>query len=199
MSEVLLPPSASPEELAMEQATARVGAVPVPVREVWDADTCPVGILPWLAWAYSLDEWDAAWTETQQRTAIKRSVELHRYKGTIGAVRDALAALGYGVQVQEWFNESPPGPEYTYRLLLEADQVGIDQEALQKIFQVVDSYKNLRSHMTEAVPGVVTDSEVFTGGVLLIGTDMDVDFQYSLVANGFATANGDYNANGIRI
>lgn len=178
MSE-LLPPNATPQEVALTGTVGRLSSVPVPVRDVWDADTCPVGLLPWLAWAYSVDEWSINWTPEQQRAAIKRSVSVHRYKGTIGAVREALDALGFGVVIQEWFNKMPEGEPYTFSVQLTTDQVGIDQAALAKIFEIINSTKNLRSHLEGIEPIVVTRSEVFLGGVSGIGTEVDVVSGYT--------------------
>ena len=48
----LLPRNATGAERAIEGATARVGAVPTPFRDLWNPDTCPAALLPWLAWAY---------------------------------------------------------------------------------------------------------------------------------------------------
>lgn len=175
----LLPPNATPQELALEGAASRISNVPVLVRDIWNADTIPAGLLPWLAWAYSVDEWSADWTPAQRREAIKRSVSVHRYKGTIGAVREALDALGYIVVIQEWFNKLPEGEAYTFNVQLTTDQVGIDQPALAKIFQVINSTKNLRSHLEEIEPIVVTRSEVFLGGVNGTGSEVDVTPAYN--------------------
>ena len=145
----LLPWNATPQERAVSDTVARVSNVQAPLRDLWNADTCPPGLLAWLAWAFSVDQWDNAWTDAQKREFIKRSVEVHRYKGTIGAVRDALGALFFDAQVQEWFNQVPAGDPHTFRILLEADQVGISQPAFAALFEVVKSTKNLRSHLAE--------------------------------------------------
>lgn len=179
MSDVLLPPNATTQEFEIEQSTSRINVVPVPVRDIWNADTCPDALLPWLAWAYSVDEWDATWTSDQRREAIKSSVAVHRYKGTIGAVRNALAALGFDVAIQEWFNMLPQGVPYTFGINLTTDQIGIDQPALARILQVIDSTKNLRSHIEGITPIVVTASEIFIGSVPMIGTETDVLSAYS--------------------
>lgn len=92
----LLPQSASPAEYAMEQAVGRAEDVPVPIRPLWDAETCPVALLPWLAWALNIDEWDEQWTPAEKRASILAAVQIHRRKGTIGAIRRALTAAGYG-------------------------------------------------------------------------------------------------------
>lgn len=123
--------------------------VATPLRTLWNPDTCPPELLAWLAWAFSVDEWNTGWTDAQKREFIRRSLEVHRYKGTIGAVRDALGALFFDARVQEWFAQVPAGPEYTFRVLLQADQVGISQEALSGLISVIERTKNLRSHLTE--------------------------------------------------
>lgn len=92
----LLPPNAAALERALEAATARIGAVPVPVDRTWDPETCPAALLPWLAWALSVDEWDGDWTEERQRDAIAASIAIHRRKGTIWAMRRALQVAGLG-------------------------------------------------------------------------------------------------------
>lgn len=92
----LLPHNSTAAELAMEQATARIGAVPVPLRTLWNPQTCPMRLLPWLAWALGIDEWDAAWPDEVKRSVVAGSVEVHRRKGTIGAMRRALHNAGYG-------------------------------------------------------------------------------------------------------
>lgn len=99
----LLPPNATPTEAALETATARLGDVPV-VAGLWDPETCPAAVLPWLAWALSIDEWDAGWTDETKRRIVASSVAVHRRKGTVAAVKRAVADAGYGdAQVIERF------------------------------------------------------------------------------------------------
>lgn len=145
----LLPHNATPQERALSEVAGGVGDLPAPIREVWNPDTCPPELLAWLAWAFSVDQWDSSWTPEQQRAFIKRSVAIHRHKGTIGAVQDALGALGVVARVREWFNQSPPGLPYTFRVLLEADQIGVSANAMRSLFEVIERTKNLRSHVTE--------------------------------------------------
>jgi len=171
MSE-LLPPSSTPLERALADTVAKVSTLPTPARDLWNPDTCPVELLPWLAWAFSLDDWDVTWTESQQRAAVKASYSVHRYKGTIGSVKDALQELGLGVQVQEWFNMVPVGAPYTYRLLLEVNQYGVSLEQLQRIQDVVENAKNLRSHMTDLALSVKAVSEVYVAAVSLSGNEI---------------------------
>ena len=96
MTETLLPPNASELERAMESVTARLGQVPLPIRALWDADTCPAHLLPWLAWAFSVDEWDPDWPEAAKRASIRDAARIQRHKGTVWAIRRVLANAGYG-------------------------------------------------------------------------------------------------------
>lgn len=170
----LLPANATEQERAISDSIERAGSVPVPVRDVWNPDTCPANLLAWLAWAFSVDEWDASWTDAQKRGAIKAAIVVHRYKGTIGAVREALAALGVEAQVQEWFNQIPAGEPYTFRIILTADQVGVSQQAVQKLVAVLDRTKNLRSHLDRIDVVAKTATGPVVAAVAALGSDIAV-------------------------
>jgi len=63
----LLPPNATALEHAADAAMARIADVNVPIRDLWNPDLCPEALLPWLAWALSVEPWDADWPVWQQR------------------------------------------------------------------------------------------------------------------------------------
>lgn len=97
MIEHLLPSSASPQEIAMSEAIGtRIEGVPIPIAELWNPRTCPVELLPWLAWACSLDTWDETWDEATKRSAIAASYAVHSRKGTPGAIKRGLQSIGFG-------------------------------------------------------------------------------------------------------
>lgn len=170
----LLPNNVSAQEKNIEAATARIGDVPLFIRETANPYKIPAQLLPWLAWAYSVDEWSADWTEAQKREAIRLAAVVQKYKGTIGAVRDALGALGFPVRVQEWFNQIPEGDPYTFDLLLEANQTGFSQAAIIKIFDVLNTYKNLRSHLSLVRPSVTSTDQIYIGGASMTGSELTV-------------------------
>lgn len=93
----LLPPgNAGLAELAIEQASGGITLFPDAIRPLWNPDTCPASLLPWLAWTLSVDEWEPTWTDAQKREVVKSSIEVHRRKGTVWAIRRALVAVGFG-------------------------------------------------------------------------------------------------------
>lgn len=118
MSEVyngLLPPNATEEERAIE-ATGAVATDTLslpenqPMRPVWQPDLCPAPLLPYLAWALSVDEWDPAWPETTKRLAVKDALGQHLIKGSVQSLRNLLGLLGFPDAVlTEWF-ETPVDP-----------------------------------------------------------------------------------------
>lgn len=142
-SETLLPPNATAFERSLEAAVDRSLSLPVPVRDLWSPQDCPLGVLPWLAWSLSIDDWDPNWTEAQKRGAVAAAIEVHRSKGTVGAVKRALAVLGYEVEIDE-----DTGQVYTFRIRLTStveDRPG--PEALDQAERLVNKTKNVRSHL----------------------------------------------------
>lgn len=176
MTEVVsvLPYNATRQERAQEGATARLAAVPVPIRSLWNPDTCPAVQLPWLAWALSVDVWSADWTETQKRGAIKRSFAVHQRKGTAGAVIQALQALGFGTQVIEWFQKTPAGDPYTFEVNAEFIDTGLSLEGLDEVERIALATKNVRSHLA-VVRGIMrSDGDRFVGVGMVSGEDTEV-------------------------
>lgn len=80
--------NATPLEIALDLGLeAPVLDIPVPLRDLWRWDTCPEDLLPWLAWAMSVDLWSDAWPIERQREIIRDSFKLHRLKGTLGGIK----------------------------------------------------------------------------------------------------------------
>lgn len=170
----LLPSNATDQERALAETTSRISDVPVVVREVWNPDTCPSNILPWLAWAFSVDDWDTNWTDKQKRQVIKESVYSQRIKGTIGAVTRQLAALGYEIKILEWFQQEPEGTPYTFQVYITANQYPLTQNDYRKILQVIDTNKNLRSHLDETQLIVRSEDKITVGIVCGTGNEINL-------------------------
>lgn len=102
----LMPVHTRPAERALALGVAQSLDLPVDVDQVWNPATAPAAVLPFLAWALSVDEWDARWPEERRREIIARSIELHRIKGTRGAIDLVLEMLGYGdavvIEDRDW-------------------------------------------------------------------------------------------------
>lgn len=170
----LLPYNATDAERDLADTTARISNVPVVVREVWNPDTCPANVLPWLAWAFSVDDWDTNWTDDQKRNVIKQSVYSQRIKGTIGAVTRQLAALGYTIQILEWWQKDPEGQPYTFDVYITASQYPLTARDYNKVLEVIDTNKNLRSHMGQVTIIAKSLSNVTCATVSSLGTEISL-------------------------
>ncbi|MEX3924407.1 phage tail protein I [Paraburkholderia sp. BR10936] len=175
--ESLLPYNATLYERALEGAVSRVSSVDIPAREVWNADACPVELLPWLAWALSVDFWDSNWEESQKRAAIRTAFDVQRVKGTVGAVETALASLGWDVTIQEWFNQSPPGKPYTFDVIIDVAQSSIDEAGLAKVMSYISATKNLRSHVGVVRPSLSTSTELYSAAVCTQGEQVTIKYR----------------------
>ncbi len=156
----LLPANATALERAIEAAQARLSDVPVPVDALWDPWRCPAELLPWLAWAWSVDEWDAGWPEEIKRRVIAAAPDVHRLKGTRAAVARALEAIGVFADIVEWWQKSPKGQPGTFSVTawvnvqLEAGGAVLTERVQQQVGNIIRRAKPV-SRAYEYVVGVL--------------------------------------------
>lgn len=105
----LLPPNATKLERDLETLLAHSSDLPVAIKTLWDPWTCPASLLPWLAWANSVDDWQESWPEKVKRRVIDDAFDVHRYKGTPYAVQKALDSLGVKTDIFEWWEPTGSG------------------------------------------------------------------------------------------
>ncbi len=184
MADVLLPPAAKPLERALAQACAAAEDIQMLIGDLWSPADCPSELLPWLAWAMGVEEWDGRWSDEQKRAAIAASIPIKRYRGTIGAVRRALDALGFGVEVQEWFAQIPAGDPYTFQLHLLIDQVGCDMADLDRMIQLVERTKNIRSHIQSININLFSTAGTNAAAVAAIGWQTSIKNDVPSYSNG---------------
>lgn len=145
MNNDLLPPSASGFMRSTEQASTRLDDIPVDLRKLWNPDECPVALLPYLAWALSVDRWDKNWPEETKRKTIKASWEIHQKKGTIRALRNVVEPFGYLIRVVEWWQEN--GTPGTFRLEIGASEDGIDADTYYEMERLIADARPVSRHL----------------------------------------------------
>lgn len=141
-----LPLNSTALERAVEFATAEV--TPAPLRSLYDPQTCPVGLLPYLAHECSVDRWDENWSEPVKRAAISASFYIHQHKGTIGAIRRVVEPLGYLIDVVEWWQTVPEGVPATFALVVGVLDTGISEEMYYELTALIDDAKPVSRHLT---------------------------------------------------
>ncbi len=120
----------------------------IDVVNIYDIDKVPASVLPHYAEQYHItgyEGWIYADTEEKKRTLIKNSILFHRYRGTKYSIIEALKALGYPSKVFEWFEYD--GNPYYFKVNLQLDNLGINQDVRTLIIDLINSYKNVRSHL----------------------------------------------------
>lgn len=148
----LLPSNSTPLERATAAALT-LGLDPSAIRGIADSARCPVDVLPWLAWAMSVEGWEAAETEEQQRALIRESIPVHKRKGTVGAIRRVLKAVGVTADYKEW-TQIPGAVPYTFELIAWANDnrpgegAILSPQLFQRLRALIDATKNERSHYT---------------------------------------------------
>ncbi|MGQ7247197.1 phage tail protein I [Halomonas sp. V046] len=144
----LLPSNGTALERAAAEALAKIQRVPVPLRDLWRPATCPAHLLPYLAWAFSVDRWDPTWTVATKRGVIAQAFYVHRKKGTISALRRVVEPLGYLLEVVEWWETSPEGIPGTFALRIGVLDTGITDGMYQELERLIDDAKPLTRHVT---------------------------------------------------
>ncbi|WP_225063529.1 phage tail protein I, partial [Pseudomonas aeruginosa] len=105
----LLPRNATELERLAAEALAQIERVPIPLRQLWNPTTCPVALLPYLAWAFSVDRWDSTWPERVKRQVIRDAYLVHSHKGTLSALRRVVEPVGSLTDILEWWQQTPAG------------------------------------------------------------------------------------------
>ena len=129
----LLPPNAATFEKALSYALSNT--LPVPIRQIMDANQSPAAFLPFLAAHESVDLWFPDWTDARKRAMIIEAPTLAQKKGTRqGSIRfltyvdgtlvDAMAYPSRFVLGRAVIGRTPIDlPAFVARYLVEVDTV----------------------------------------------------------------------------
>lgn len=103
----LLPPSATQLQVDLVKAFDRdlfeglnvfdTDAETVPFRHLYNPDTIPANLIPYVAFVLSVDYWDDEWSESQMREVVRNAYRVRAIKGTLQSVETVCEALGFTV------------------------------------------------------------------------------------------------------
>jgi len=105
-------------------------------------DELPHELLDHLAYLTHVDDYDMGFSLDIKRELVKDSLKVHKYKGTLYAVKKVISVLNKEVEVAEWFDTG--AKPYTFRLKLGAMQ---DKDTYPKILKMLENVKNVRSQL----------------------------------------------------
>jgi len=146
-------------------AKARIDMIEIESLLVYIIDTVPSSALQTIAEQFNVmgyKGWSLTTSDSEKRSLIKKAIELHRYKGTPWAIKEALKSVGYaGASIQEHVGINYDG-QYNYdgevsygtsnwakfavQLDL-GDNKGISSDQITTIVALINEYKNVRSHL----------------------------------------------------
>ena len=168
----LLPLNSTQLERAIEAAIDET--TEIPLRALYNPNTCPAHLLYQLAWAWSVDRWDEAWPDEVKRSVIRSSFYVHAHKGTIGALRRVVEPFGYLIEVVEWFKTQPMGVPGTFALKIGVSDEGISEETYQELTWLIDDARPVSRHMTGLAISLETRGNLNIGVALYEGDEIDV-------------------------
>ncbi|HIE9482656.1 TPA: phage tail protein I [Klebsiella pneumoniae] len=196
MNNTLLPPSASAWMRGAEAATAKLSGITVAIRTLWTPTACPVDLLPYLAWALSVDRWDKNWPAEKKIASIQQSYWLHRRKGTRAAVRRVIEDMGFSATFAEWFDVGDePG---TFRLEIDVNDIGIASRILDELTRLVNDAKPVSRHMAQFNISTKVQGNIYVGSTLCGGDIISIypeDFEpeEKITYNGVIFHDGNFN------
>ena len=159
MTSLLPSDSTTAFEDALASSMARLSDVPVPIATIKVPQETDARTLTALGWEWSVNEWQSSWSTQRRRDVVDASPAVHRVLGTAGAVRKAIAALGYGVIMQEWFEYE--GDPYHFHIAFDLDAQTLTTPDYLMLQRTALDAKNVRSFFdgfsaTRTQPGKIS-------------------------------------------
>lgn len=144
----LMPPNATALDRAAEAVSvSALQDIAQPHRALWNPDTCPLALLPWLAWSMGVEAWRTDWPENVKRAIVRNAIQVQRRRGTIASVRDTVASFGGSIAIREWWQKTPKGTPHTFELVFTmAGQENTSAAFVDDVMAEVSRVKPLRSH-----------------------------------------------------
>lgn len=142
----ILPGNLPELERLIESTEQRITELDIPIETLWNPWECPAVVLPWLAWAVSVDVWDTNWPEQTKRQVIAASPYLHSIKGTPLAVKTALETLNLDSDYREWHELEPKGAPGTFEIDVYVSDSGITQNLINNADLSIKRNKRATAH-----------------------------------------------------
>lgn len=91
----ILPPSITPLEKALDAVAEKRLESDLIHRDVFNPWKCRADLLGVLAWSLGVEDWSSEMTEQQRREACASAIRIHRQRGTVASIKQALTNAGY--------------------------------------------------------------------------------------------------------
>ncbi|EFH7121059.1 phage tail protein I [Escherichia coli] len=169
------PPLASDERFSTlaNIAAERFAQLDLTALMVYLVNLVDASALPALAEQFhvqGLEGWLFTTDEREKRELIKQAIELHKYKGTIWAVRRVLEILSLPGTISEWFEYG--GKAYFFKVDIELVDKGMDENLFNNLVELIHEYKNTRSKLEALIVWIINQSAIPVIGCALYGGEL---------------------------
>lgn len=160
---------------------------------VYIIDQVDADALPLLAEQFDVlgyKGWKLANTEDDRRNLIKKAIELHRYKGTPWAVKEAMKSIGFTDAV---LTEHTGSSWANFKVELFNKSVPITTQSIADLHKMIEEYKNARSNLEEVFFTIEVQDEIVLTDDAGIAQDVDVNDDVHLASALFYDGQGNYD------
>ncbi|EEM2503656.1 TPA: phage tail protein I [Salmonella enterica subsp. indica] len=185
MDKLLLPPPLASDErfsILANIAAERFAQLDMTTLLVYLVDVVDASALPSLAEQFhvqGLEGWLFASDEQEKRELIKQAIELHKYKGTVWAVRRVLEILSLPGAITEWFEYG--GKAYFFKVDIELVNQGMDENLFNNLVELIHQYKNVRSKLEELIIWIINQSVLPIIGCALYGGEITTVLPFQIL------------------
>ncbi|EEJ9033292.1 phage tail protein I [Salmonella enterica subsp. enterica serovar Oslo] len=181
---LLPPPLASDERFSIlaNIAAERFAQLDMTTLLVYLVDVVDASALPSLAEQFhvqGLEGWLFASDEQEKRELIKQVIELHKYKGTVWAVRRVLEILSLPGAITEWFEYG--GKAYFFKVDIELVNQGMDENLFNNLVELIHQYKNVRSKLEALIIWIINQSVLPIIGCALYGGEITTVLPFQIL------------------
>lgn len=174
----ILPSTTHEIEREMDDIISSIIQFETPLADLWDADKCPEPLLIYLAWALSVDVWNDDWSEQVKRDVCRKSLDVHRLKGTAKSMQEAVDALGYHA-ILSFSKDDPEIKRGTFKVKLRSDSEPITSRVYMEIKRVLDDVKRGTLHLEGFSISTGVKGRLGVDTFMKVGTKIKIMFERS--------------------
>lgn len=121
-----------------------------------------------------MDRWEDSWSDEIKRSVIRSAFFVHAHKGTTGALRRVVEPFGYLIEVQEWWQTTPPAQAGTFALKIGVSDTGISESTYQELSALIDDARPVSRHLTGLVISLESRGALHFGCAIEDGDELDI-------------------------
>lgn len=128
-------------------------------------------VIDLLAWQWHVDFYDKSLDIEVKRNLLRKSIDWHRHKGTLYAVKEVVAAVFDKAEIQEYWQYG--GQPYHFKIASIESGIPAGDE-LNKLIKCINSVKNVRSWLDDVDFGRKAEGTIYYGGFSGIYKNIEV-------------------------